>query len=221
MKETAMKTRSALATSLAIIVITVIAILVQSSRLPARVPTHWNAQGQVDGYGSPSSFVLMYLGMSLFILLMQAGLPAISPKGYEINDWRPAFNTIMVSVVGFMSVVNLAILAGASGLKVDVTRLIFAIVLIGIGLLGLQMGKVKRNFWVGVRTPWTLASEDVWTATHHLAAKLMSAGGIGGGLLIALGVAPMPVFALAMALIIYPVFYSYWLYRRLNLNSIK
>jgi uncharacterized membrane protein len=83
-------------------------------------------------------------------------------------------------------------------------------------LIGNLLGKVRRNFWMGIRTPWTLASEEVWIATHRLGARLMVAAGIAGAVCVALGV-PLPVcFALLIGSLLIPVLYSLWLSKKLE-----
>ncbi len=80
--------------------------------------------------------------------------------------------------------------------------------------MGNVLGKVRRNFWVGVRTPWTLASDAVWNATHRVAARLYTAAGLVGALAVWLG-APLAVcFAAFLVVVILPGLYSLMLYKR-------
>jgi uncharacterized membrane protein len=82
--------------------------------------------------------------------------------------------------------------------------------------MGNVLGKVRRNFYVGVRTPWTLASDAVWEGTHRLAAWLFVVAGVGGFVLMMLGVPFWYCFGAAIALILLPVPYSLYLYKRLE-----
>jgi uncharacterized membrane protein len=83
-------------------------------------------------------------------------------------------------------------------------------------LLGNVMGKVRRNFYVGVRTPWALANERVWNATHRFAAKTFVAAGVIGLALTLLGFTGWPVFVLLMAGLLAPVAYSLVFYKQLE-----
>jgi uncharacterized membrane protein len=83
-------------------------------------------------------------------------------------------------------------------------------------LLGNQLGKVRRNFWMGVRTPWTLASEAVWTQTHRVAAWVFVAVGIIGFIAAIADVSLVFCFGLLMAAALIPVVYSLILYKRLE-----
>ena len=93
-----------------------------------------------------------------------------------------------------------------------VVRIPIAETFLFFALIGNVLGKVRRNFWVGVRTPWTLASDKVWIATHRLAARLMVVAGMIG----ALGVPVALCFGLLMLALFVPVVYSYFLYQRLE-----
>jgi uncharacterized membrane protein len=83
-------------------------------------------------------------------------------------------------------------------------------------LIGNVLGKVKRNFWMGVRTPWTLADPVVWDGTHRVAAWLFFATGIIGGVLAVISVNPVYCFVILMVGAVTPIFYSLVLYKRLE-----
>ena len=82
--------------------------------------------------------------------------------------------------------------------------------------MGNVLGKVRRNFWMGVRTPWTLASEKVWVATHRLAARLLTAGGLAGAVAAWLGAPLVLCFWLLMVALLWPAVHSLLLYKRLE-----
>jgi uncharacterized membrane protein len=83
-------------------------------------------------------------------------------------------------------------------------------------LIGNVLGKVRRNFWIGVRTPWTLASERVWIATHRLAARLMVGAGLLLSVIVWLGAPIALCFWLLMASLLVPAIHSLLLYKRLE-----
>jgi uncharacterized membrane protein len=98
----------------------------------------------------------------------------------------------------------------------SMNRALFGGIAVFIGLLGNVMGKVRRNFWIGIRTPWTLASEKVWYSTHRFAGKTMVLGAI---LSLAGVVAGLPIgvcLALAIAGVLVPALYSLLVYKRLE-----
>ena len=189
-------------------------------RLPEQVPIHWNAAGEADGFvAKEHSFLTFYLiplamlGVAGLTLL----LPWLSPKHFEIDRFRGTYGYIMFLVTALLGYLHLAVLLGSAwGSPLDVTRLVLGGIFLFLALLGNVLGKVRRNFYVGVRTPWTLASDAVWEATHRLAAWLMVAGGLLGFVALLLGVPFWWCFILLMVFVLIPVPYSLILYKRLQ-----
>jgi len=187
--------------------------------LPEKTPTHWNAQGIADQF-IPRDDMLPYLlimpGTMLGMVALAQILPWLSPAKFKIEPFRKTYDYIMALVVILFAYLDAMMLVGSMGKAVDVGRWLVGGMLLILALLGNVLGKVKRNFYVGVRTPWTLASDTVWIRTHRVAAWLFTAGGLVGLGLVLLGVnaiLALSVFGLAA---IAPAFYSLWLYKRLE-----
>jgi len=143
-------------------------------------------------------------------------IPRISPRGYRVERFQNVFEIIQVTLLAFLFMVTILALLAGIGAPVPMNRAIHA----GTGLLfivlGNFMGKLTKNFFVGIRTPWTLASDEVWLRTHRLGGKLFVLAGLGllvSGLLGG-GVIPLLV-AVGVAGGI-PAIYSYVLYRRIE-----
>lgn len=157
--------------SLSLVVIT---ILVASAcwvwrQLPAdaRIPTHWNAAGKVDGYGGRNSLFFLpavILGISIMFLF----IPRIDPRRTNLLRSYQAYSAIWLSSVLFLAGLHIFVLRAALGSTGDLRQYL----LIGAGfcliVMGNYLGKVRSNFFVGVRTPWTLSSELSWNKTHRL-----------------------------------------------------
>jgi uncharacterized membrane protein len=195
------------------------ATLYYRRHLPERVPMHWNFAGQVDAYGSRSSMLWIGPGMMIATLLIGVVLPWLSPQGFDIKRFEPAFNYIITLVVGLCAYIYAiqftAVLTG----EMSVPHMTLSGLCVLMVLLGNQMGKVKRNFFIGVRTPWTLADERVWYATHRLSAKLMVVSGLVG--LIALWAGASSWLVLALTAVWAPVamLYSLVYYKRLERDA--
>lgn len=185
-------------------------------RLPDVVPTHWGISGEADGWGRkwPSVFILP--GMGLFIWLLMNVLPRLGPRREHIeraeDTWWLLVNVIMLFIL-FMTIV---MLAPALGWPVDVGRLIVA----GVGLLFVAIGnflpRIRSNWWMGIRTPWTMDNEMVWRETHRVGGLTMVIGGLTGALAMLLPLQAgiyiaMGAFAAAGLI---PAVYSYFLWRR-------
>jgi uncharacterized membrane protein len=185
-------------------------------QLPAVVPLHWDAHGNVNGWGPKWSLFLTGPGlMALFVLLFSA-LPWLSPKKFEVDSFRATYLYIMMALVALLAYIHLLVLGAALGVTLDMTRAIMGGVCLLIALMGNVLGKVRRNFYIGVRTPWTIANEQVWNATHRFAAKTFFVGGVVGLLAVILR-APfwVPMSAILIAALS-PVIYSLLFYKRLE-----
>ncbi|MGZ5200969.1 MAG: SdpI family protein [Telluria sp.] len=161
-----------LALSLLLVVAAFAATLMVYGRLPDQIPLHWNADGEIDRYGARASAFLMPAVMALLLVLL-AVLPKVSPLRFSVDAFSDTYWYCALIVEGMLAYIQGLIMAGSLDHGIDTGRWMLAGMAIFIALLGNVMGKVRRNFWLGVRTPWTLANDRVWYATHRLAAKMM------------------------------------------------
>jgi uncharacterized membrane protein len=183
--------------------------------LPATIPTHWDAAGQVNGYGPRATVFLQPLIMGLMILLWP-GLPRVSPDKFRVEGFSGTWWFSGLVTVGLLAYIQCILLAVLGHGSLDIGRALFGGIGIAIVLLGNVLGKVKRNFWLGVRTPWTLASDRVWYATHRLAGKSMVVGGL---VVVAAALLGLPGYVATAALLagaLVPVVFSLVYYKRLE-----
>jgi uncharacterized membrane protein len=191
-----------------------------STTLPEQIPSHWNIRGEVDGYGGKWTLFVLPVWMLAMMLLFYF-LPALSPKPFEIDAFRSTSLYIMVLVVamfGYLEGVILYVVhqTVAKEPSIDLGRAFSTGIFLFFALMGNVLGKVRKNFYMGVRTPWTLASDRVWNDTHRLAAWLMVAAGAIGIAMTWLGA---PIWALFVLLILsasVPVIYSFVHYKSLE-----
>jgi uncharacterized membrane protein len=190
--------------------------------LPARIPTHWNIEGKVDGYGEKTWATFLVPATMIGFLVLFAFLPALSPKHFEVDTFRSTYLYIMVLVSALFLYLHGVILLATwqevrQGPKfMDIGRALVGGMFLFFALLGNVMGKVRKNFYIGIRVPWTLASDRVWNDTHRLAAWLMVAGGIIGFLLVILGVPIVWSIGVVIATFLVPVVYSFVHYKALE-----
>src|SRR5262245_5306113 len=207
------------ALSVATIVLTLAVSAAVYSRLPGQIPTHWNLQGQVDGHGPRENVFLLPVVISRMLRLLWV-LPWLSPKKFEIDSFRSTYWCIALALMVFIAYVHgLTIWAAITG-GVGIVRALLAGMLLMFGVIGGSLASVRRNFWVGVRTPWTIASDRVWDDTHRLAARaFIAAAAIGMAVLIlplSLPAAGSVVLTLIMAAAIGPAIYSLVHYKQLQ-----
>jgi uncharacterized membrane protein len=185
-------------------------------QLPDPVPSHWNASGQADGFTPKPWGVFLLPLVSTAAYLLLTILPAISPRGFRMDEFADVVRLFQLAVLVFFSLITMSSLMAARGDDVDLGRIILS----GLGLLfmviGGVMGRLRKNFFIGIRTPWTLASELVWNRTHRLAAWCFGLAGavVTLGALLDAHFAVTPISIAAAVLI--PVVYSFLLYRRLE-----
>ncbi|OKS88341.1 SdpI family protein [Mucilaginibacter polytrichastri] len=183
-------------------------------QLPETVPIHFGIQGKPDGFGPRADVIFLMAitgGASAAAYLLMRFLPSIDPKR-QVKYGEDNFNKIGFGIVSFLSLISLTIIYAVvhNGFKYD--NLEFVIISLLFVFLGNMMYNVKPNYFVGIRIPWTLESEDNWRATHRLAGKLWVGGGIvlTALMLIIHGQLGVDVFLGFIALLsIVPMVYSY------------
>ncbi|HWZ02486.1 MAG TPA: SdpI family protein [Mucilaginibacter sp.] len=148
--------------------------------LPQTVPVHYGLNGTVDRYGSRNEFLigpLILIGVSALVYLLLKFLPAIDPKK-QIKYGEGTFQKLALGLVVFLAILNIAIIYATVHRGFQIDKLIFPVIGLLFAFLGNMMNSIKPNYFAGIRTPWTLESEDNWRATHRLAGKIWFTGGI-------------------------------------------
>lgn len=184
--------------------------------LPAAVPSRWNAHGQVDGYmprfWGAAMPVLMILGLAILMVV----LPLVSPRRFAITPFGRVYVFVMLVIQAFVLVIGVTVLLAGAGYAVPVPLVVMLAVGVLFMVLGNYMGKLRKNFFVGIRTPWTLASDAVWERTHRLGGWAFMLAGlvlIAGALV---GAATWAVMAAVVIAAGIPAGYSFVIYRRLE-----
>lgn len=183
--------------------------------LPARVPTHWNIHFRADSYSPKWVLYLFGPGFMAAVMALTWLFPWLSPKRFEIDSFWSTYHQAMLFVFGMMTDSYAVILWADSGRAIDMGRAVLSGICLFAALLGNLMGKLRRNFYLGVRTPWTLASERVWNATHRFAARITVAAGLIGLVLTIMGLYVAAIVALLIAGLA-PVAYSLVFYKQLE-----
>ncbi len=156
--------------------------------LPERVPVHWNIVGEADRFGSKAEAVLLgpllIAGIWALLLVLSRIDPRRAVRSAPVEgDAAPdeadgSYWTVIHLVVVVIAAIHGVVLLAASGMVSGVPRALALALALFLLLPGNFMGRLRPNWFVGIRTPWTLSSDDVWRRTHRLAARLMSAGGL-------------------------------------------
>ncbi len=185
--------------------------------LPDQVPTHWDFSGNVNGYSPRLVAVALLPVMMAADLILAIVLPIVSPRGFRLDSSSGAFYLSNVAIVATLLALHIVITRAQLAGNAPPDSLLFIPIGALLLVLGNVMGKLRKNFFIGIRTPWTLANDEVWLRTNRLAARLTVLAGL------ALIACSFNIYAAVAALLtgvavitIVPAVYSYVLYRRLE-----
>ncbi|HSH95157.1 MAG TPA: SdpI family protein [Roseimicrobium sp.] len=144
----------------------------------ARVPIHWDANGKVNGYAGRGSLFLMP-GLMVFEMLLFRFIPVFEPRKTNLMSSSKAYKAVWLGLITFLGAMHVVMILAALGRPVSMDR--FAMTGIGVlfAVMGNFLGKVRSNFFFGVRTPWTLSSDLAWNKTHRLAGWMFVVFGAG------------------------------------------
>lgn len=152
------------------------------SRVPlgARVAIHWDALGHPDGYADALSAFLLIPALTTAISALLAVLPSIEPRRRNLQMSGTAHAAVWISFLLLMAAVQATVVFSATGVARSETlaRIAPAVVGLFLAVVGNYLGKVRSNFFFGIRTPWTLSSERSWNRTHRLGGRLFTAVGL-------------------------------------------
>ena len=184
-------------------------------QMPEKMASHWNAKGEVDGYISKfwGLFLMPIILLGLFLLFIL--IPKIDPLKENIAKFRKYFDGFIVLITLFLFYIYLLTIAWNLGKRFNMGQMMMP----ALGMLfyycGILTENAKRNWFIGIKTPWTLSSERVWNKTHKIGGKLFKAA----GLIAFLGIfSPNYAFyfILVPALLVafYTIIYSYFEYQK-------
>lgn len=186
--------------------------------LPSEVPMHYDLHGNVDRYGSKNELLIFSFGLPAFIYFLFLIIPAIDPKG-KIKTMGNKFYKLKLIMVFFISAISIYIIYEADKGADSNAEGIFIIIGFLLCFLGNYFQSLKPNYFIGIRTPWTLENETVWKETHKIAGKIWMVGGL---FIIILSLVLSPeIFSIILLIVIgimviIPVIYSFVLFKKLK-----
>lgn len=203
---------------LALLALDVVFGLVAWNFMPARVPIHWGASGQVNGWGPAWVNAFLPPGIAILLYLTFLYIPLIDPHHRNYAAFAGPLRGLRLLVVAFLVVVHVLVVLAALGVGVPMGFAMRAGLPLLFAGIGAFLPGLKPNWFFGIRTPGTLANEEVWTKTHALAGRAWTRGGIA--LAFAAMLPPLAGLAALVAgiviLVLVPVVYSAVLFRRLS-----
>ena len=184
-------------------------------QLPEKMATHWGASGEPNGYSSRLwGACMLPLFMALIWMILRA-IPHIDPRKANYEKFAGMYDALVILILAFLLLMHVVVLMGATGTQIRMERVLMPSVGIFIAIMGLLIPRVHPNWFVGIRTPWTLTSDLSWERTHR----------IGGPLFVMLGVLMIAssflapevaiwiLVAAALAIVIFLFAYSYQVWK--------
>lgn len=186
-------------------------------QMPEKLASHWNAQGQVNGYTSKFSGLFLMPIISVGMLLLFMLIPRIDPLRSNIRQFRKYFDGFVIMVMVFLFYLYLLTIFWNSGYAFNMIIFLSPAFAILFYYTGILIENAKRNWFIGIRTPWTLSSDKVWDKTNKIGGKLFKIA----GLLALLGIffethAILIILVPVIIVSIYTVVYSYFEYQKEN-----
>jgi immunity protein, SdpI family len=155
-------------------------------RLPSPMAVHWDVNGHPNGYGSRPFGAFFAPVMALVVWAVMRGLPSIDPRRDNYAKFQGTYDLVVDAVVTLMVAIHIAVIGAALGWPVRIDRLTPLVGGVMLIVLGNVLPRARSNWWFGIRTPWTLSSDTVWSRTHRVGGYLMTGAGVVtviGGLL--------------------------------------
>ena len=156
---------------LLLLLIQIIVVASFWNNAPDTVPIHWNLNGEADSFASKEFGLLFGPMMNLIVYIVLLLLPKIDPSGKNFEKFGKTYKIIRYILSGFFFLIVLLITAVSSGIELDMTLFMTYLILIFFTIFGNFLGNIKHNYFVGIRTPWTLANLEVWRLTHRFSSK--------------------------------------------------
>jgi uncharacterized membrane protein len=207
-----------------LIVLMIAFALAVYGRLPEQVPTHFGFSGEPDGWTPrfPGAFLGPAIAVGLYLVLF--ALRRIDPRRANYDRFDETWWVFLNVIALLMTAIHVLSLGFAIGWPIDMARAVT--VTLGLLFVGLGnwMPRLRSNWWMGIRTPWTLESEDVWRETHRVGGWAFVAAGLAvvvAGILLEPGPRAWTVWIALGAAVLVPLVYSYVAYRRVRRRALN
>lgn len=199
-----------------LIIVSFLVSIVFYNKLPDLMPMHWNVAGEIDKYGP--KILGAFLSPILMLVIWGAMLyfPKIDPKKDNYTKFDRSYTSIINAIVTFFFVIHIAILSISLGYNIPINKVIPFMVGVLFVIIGKDLPKSKSNFFYGIKTPWTLTSEEVWEKTHRLGGKLFVISGLiimGSSLLLKGNIQFVILLILIFIVAIIPIIASYFYFK--------
>lgn len=186
-------------------------------QMPSQIASHWGINGEVDGYMSKFWGLFLMPILSVFLYFLFLFLPKTDPYKKNFKEFKKYYEFFVVIIISFLFYIYLLTIFWNLGFRFNMIQFISPGIAFIFYFAGTLMSKTKQNWFVGIRTPWTLSNEKVWVKTHQLGAQLFKACAFIS--LFSLVLPNQSIFFIIFPIIFSSIFlfiYSYWEYKKLT-----
>jgi len=190
------------------------------NKLPNIVPTHWWIDGKPDQMWGKLGFIVMFPLMSLWLTLLFSFLPKLDPKKENYPKFEKSWEVFQFTILWFFAYIYSVSIYASLNSNVNMNQYMMIWMWLMFIILGNYMGKIRQNYFVGIKLPWTLANEEVWNKTHRLWGKMFMLAWLVflANTFLLINTAWI-LWVLVTAILVVPVVYSYYIFK--NINNVK
>jgi uncharacterized membrane protein len=195
---------------LGILILTFAVAVIAYPFMPDLMASHWGFSGETNGYLPKIWGLFLVPLISAVLSLLFFAIPRIDPLKENIRMFRADFDRFVMVILLFLLYLQVLVIAWNFGIRFNITQLLSPAMGALFYACGILIGKAKRNWFIGIRTPWTLSSDRVWDKTHAIGGKLFRIAGIlaFGGVVFP-GIALLVLLGPVLIITGYLVVYSY------------
>jgi len=186
-------------------------------QMPSRMASHWNGLGQVDGYMSKDWALFMMPVLAIVMFVLMVFIPKLDPLKKNVKKFQEYYYGFILGMIVFLFYIYLLTIFWNFGMKFSMIRSLVPAFAILFYYCGILLENAKQNWFIGIKTAWTLSNEEVWDKTHELGGKLFKLAGVIS--LIGLFFEKIAIWLVIGPILlasIFIVFYSYWVYRKIK-----
>jgi len=163
---------------LGITLLTLVAWLIALPHLPATMPIHWGENGEADGFATKINAMILTVGIMALIYFIITFIPRIDPRKENYKYFSKTYNILLNAVLLLFFFVNMSTILQGLGYNVPMSYIAPIMAGLVFIIIGNYLQRVRSNYFMGIRTPWTLSNETVWKKTHRLSGKIFFIGGL-------------------------------------------
>jgi len=198
-----------------LIVSAVAASILYYPKLPETMTTHWSVSGEPNGFSSRLWGAWMLPVIMAAVWLIMRAIPHIDPRKANYEKFSGMYDALVILILAFMLAMHIVLLMAATGAPIRMDRVVMPSVGVFIAIMGILIPRAHPNWFVGIRTPWTLTSDLSWERTHKIGGTLFVILGVlmVASSLVAPETAIWILVAAALGIVVFLFAYSYQVWK--------